>query len=887
MRRFWAHIILVFTALVLMCTSFSAIFTKMETNQEYTEGREITFRLTNKDDPYGDTEIIDENAASNMANKMQARLETAGVTAYNIKTYGNDIVKVQFAELDSNQHRNIAAYLGFNGSLALTNMDDDENYTMITQQDDRFLNSEKKAYLDDINNYPSVVIPINKNNEAFKDLIAKTEEQKKNGVGEKQSSSTEGEEEKTITYIYLWYDFDPETDSYSRTVPENEDYDENIARKIIMKFDIDNLYYPDDEENKLSATINMDSDGSGDLTPTEVRNAYDNARFYVNLLNAGTLTYHVTQINDQKVNFVPATTESLITSSDPHQYVAWSRTFIATLCAIVIISLLIAVFFKLSTTSIAVTTLGSVFASIGFIFLLNSEFNVAALVAYVAVALASLASGVIYASKLKDESYKGRTLKKANAEAAKKALLPTLDIHVALVFIGAFVYLLGGTLMRSFALISVIGGLVSLVLNLLLLRGLMWLVTNNTDFAGKYSLFGIEQDKVPALGDENRGEVYKGPYENKDLTQHKKVLGIGTLVLFVASVAGLITFGILGNNQPFAQASPKETTQIYVYSSNELATIDSLSSNLLEKVTIYTSADDTEGKSLLSYVSNSDSYAHTETIEGVETTTYYFEFTLKDALKEGYEASAEFYDGSTRSEDYQEVISAYNTFDIQSNVFAKNSTSYVESKANFGGIVAGTAIAVGVMGLYFMIRYRLSRGLIALVAPAVTTAIGVGVFALTRIAFPANTAVIVPLVAFFTMIISIIFMNKERDMILEDKTRVVTLGHREEMMKKATSLAFEPILIFSILACYIGINFFGFGPNATSLIFIAVTIAIILSAIIVVNQFGPCAHFLYTKFHRLEEGNISLKKPKKNKKIQSATHRSSEPEEAIFIGIND
>ena len=176
---------------------------------------------------------------------------------------------------------------------------------------------------------------------------------------------------------------------------------------------------------------------------------------------------------------------------------------------------------------------------------------------------------------------------------------------------------------------------------------------------------------------------------------------------------------------------------------------------------------------------------------------------------------------------------------------------------------------------------------IALATPVVTTAIGVGVFALTRIAFPANTAVIIPLIAFFTMIISIIFMNKERDMIIEDKTRVVTLGHREEMMKKATSLAFEPILIFSILACYIGINFFGFGPNATSLIFIAVTIAVILASIVVVNQFGPCAHYLYTKFHRLEEGDISLRKPKKNKKIQSATHRSSEPEEAIFIGIND
>ena len=137
------------------------------------------------------------------------------------------------------------------------------------------------------------------------------------------------------------------------------------------------------------------------------------------------------------------------------------------------------------------------------------------------------------------------------------------------------------------------------------------------------------------------------------------------------------------------------------------------------------------------------------------------------------------------------------------------------------------------------------------------------------------------------MIVSILFMNKERELINEDKTRTITLDYREELMKKATSVAFEPILIFTILVCYIGINFFGFGPNATSLIFIALTIAVILSAIVVVNQFGPCAHFLYSKFHRLEEGPLPRKSKRKNRKIQSATHRSSEPEEAVFIGIND
>ena len=515
---------------------------------------------------------------------------------------------------------------------------------------------------------------------------------------------------------------------------------------------------------------------------------------------------------------------------------------------------------------------------------MNAEFNIGALIAYIAIALCSLASGILYASRLKEESYKGRTLKKANQEAAKKALLPTLDIHLAIVFIGAFVYLLGGTAMRSFALISFVGGLASLVLNLIVLRILMWLVTNNTAFAGKYHLFGIEDEKVPSFTEEEGKQEIANQYTEKDFTKKHKPIGIAALVLFVAGVAGLITFGIIGNNQPFAQAKPADSSQIYVYSTNDLATLDSINEDLFDKVIVYKDANDKTGKKLSSYIDDSMSYAHVETVEGVEHTTYYFEYNLKEALSTETEALGE--DGTRTS--LEAVLADYNSKDIKSNAYVKLSNNYATNKANFGGIVAGTSIAIGVMGLYLLIRYRLSRGLVALAAPIVTTAIGAGIFVLTRIAFPSTTAAFIPLIALFTIIASIFFMNKERELIVEDKARVITLEHREELMKKATKIAYEPILIFAIVSCYIGINFFGFGPNATSLIFIAMTVAFILAAILIVNQFGPCSHFLYTKMHRVEEAKLRPhKKAKKNKKIQSASHRGSEPEEAIFIGIND
>ena len=48
MRRFWAHILLAFTALFLMGTSFTSIFKNVSTNPEYSQGKEIVFKLVDK-----------------------------------------------------------------------------------------------------------------------------------------------------------------------------------------------------------------------------------------------------------------------------------------------------------------------------------------------------------------------------------------------------------------------------------------------------------------------------------------------------------------------------------------------------------------------------------------------------------------------------------------------------------------------------------------------------------------------------------------------------------------------------------------------------------------------------------------------------------------------
>ena len=50
MRRLWAYIIIAFTSIVAMGTTFPTIFKGMRSNIEYQDGRELVFRISDKED---------------------------------------------------------------------------------------------------------------------------------------------------------------------------------------------------------------------------------------------------------------------------------------------------------------------------------------------------------------------------------------------------------------------------------------------------------------------------------------------------------------------------------------------------------------------------------------------------------------------------------------------------------------------------------------------------------------------------------------------------------------------------------------------------------------------------------------------------------------------
>ena len=781
MRRLWSHIILAVTSLLMVGATFATVVTNIDSNIEYTKGKELVFRIAQPDDA-GNPDYnapLPDDAVGEVADMMETRLKTAEVSRYKVETQGNDTIKVSFVQETEQQYSIIQNYLSFNATLAISN----SKGTYATSEE--FLNTSKKAYLETTNGYPAIVIPINKDDNKFQAVVTEAKEMNENGEGEVEEETGEedenGEHQHTHkAYLYLWYNYVEDYYSYDKINQNSTDtYDPSIANKVLMTFDSSNPYL-DEDEDALRAFVNPSSDGS-EVTAEALKTAYENARYYVNLLNAGKMNYYVSFLFSEKADLW---VEDLF-SLDTHMSIAWSRTFIATLCAIVVVSLLLVYFYRLGALSVATTSIVSTFFGLFFIVIFGAEFTIAGIIGLLSLAMASIASGIVYLNKLKDECYRGRSLKKANSEAAKKALLPTIDIHVVLIALGVACYLLGGVLMKGFALCTILGGLVSLVLNLLGLRGLMWLVTNEQGLANRYDLFDVSPDQVPNALEEEK-QKYFGANADKDFTKAKKPVGIVASILLVASVAGLITFGVMRDGAVYNSGSTVGNSQLYVEYSSETADNTALTSDVKGRLETML-ANSYLGNESLKSITTLDSYDYTTVYEnknGIQTTSYYayFRITFDRALKG--DETITYKDGDVVKFDAE--ASTYFEGDVVSEVglLAKAEMSLKDSKRvsadqpEFTKLILAVTVASAAAALYLLLRYRLSRGLATLALATFSIGISAGLFCLMQfLPVTSYVSVALPFISLFTFIIAIFFMNKEREMVLEDRSRDKWKGH--------------------------------------------------------------------------------------------------------------
>ena len=891
MRRLWSHIVIAATSLLMVGATFATVVTNINSNIEFEKGQELTFRITAKDDdgnPDKDYEFTTDEAVKETAKIMEKRLATADISRYKVETAGFDTIKVSFVQDTAQEYEIIQNYLSFNATLAISNSK--ETYALATE----FLDANKKAYLEIENGYPTIVIPIKADNELFQAVYTEAKEMSDNNTGEveEQHEHSDDEEETEVTrhaYLYLWYDYIEDYYSYDKINQNSSDtYNQAIADKVLMTFDAANPFV-DDDQTALRAYVNPKTDDNNEVTPESLAQAFKNARYYVNLLNAGEMEYHVDFMFSKTADLF---VESLV-NLGKHQTLAWSRTFIATIVAIAVISLLLVYFYRLGASGIAVTSIVSTFIGLLLVVALGAEYNIAGMVGLIALGLISVLSGVVYMNKFKEECYRGRTLKKANSEAARKSLLPIVDLHAVLVAMGVACYLLGGVMMRSFAVATILGGLSSLLLNLLFLRGMQWLVTNEQGLAGRYDLFDVAADQVADGLDETKAR-YEGANADKDYTKHKKPIGIAGIVLFIASVTCMLVFGVSQKGAIYSSDSKYGNSQVYIEYTSEVANNTSLTADVKDRIDSIINNSTLDGTPLKE-ITELETYEYVtkyDTNKGGTSTIYYAYYRINfdkaltgdEMLKYNDLAPIAVKDFFTLDE-LNNASGANLKVPANVSVSLKDSVRINADQPSVASLIAATSVGIGISALYLLLRYRLSRGLTSLIVSTVATGISAGLFAMLRfLPVTSYAGIAIPFVAIFTLAIGIIFMNKEREMVLEDRNRDNSIEARNTLMVKATALSSTPITIAFIMALYLGVNFFGFMFTNISYIFLAVILGVSIATALTLVCFGPLAQVFYKAFSGVK---IIKPKAKKKKARPVRVNKSAEPEEAIFIGIND
>ena len=435
----------------------------------------------------------------------------------------------------------------------------------------------------------------------------------------------------------------------------------------------------------------------------------------------------------------------------------------------------------------------------------------------------------------------------------------------------------------------------------------MWLPTNTTALQNKYNVFNVENDKVPDVIKEEK-QSYFGPFADKKFNKRPKLAGIIAGVLLVAGVAGLAVFGAINNGVIYNNGSTNLNTQIYIETKtkNTLVNLNEVE-NALQEIFVYKGNDEANAKTLSTYVardnnglSDIDYQIRTDVdSETKEEITYnYYVIKLNSSVDlskmNGYyttEAGGVTTKVSSDDTDGLQGLVESRLLSVDAGVSASiknnisvNSTAIPAFMPIFWGTLVGTAVA----GLYLLLRYRLSRGIMALLTPLAVSVAAAGIFALTRLPVTSYAAVALPFIAIFTFVLEIIFMNKERELVLEDKTHDKSIENRKNIMEKATSLAFYPMICVSAVAFYLAINFYGFGDLMIGKILLVIALGMLFALLMVTFLFGPLSQFFYKLFFKVDTEKIAskFKSKKKAKKVQTKA-KSAEPEEYTFIGIND
>lgn len=881
MRRLIAYISLAVSLIVATALTIIAPIKGLNSNLEYTNGREFVYRISPKANEDGVVvdDFLPTDAIDEIFDVMDTRMETFGVSEYQLAKEGNDVIRAT-ASLEGDQYDRLRVYLNYNANFTIRIAKDDET-TAIATADEMFENVQ--ARIEYRGPYPFIIIPLS-NPVWFQDNIVSVAEK----IQQEEQQPTEDGSQPTIVdnaKIVIWSDFNPDTDSYDKSKEDNE-----VAGKLFLSFDYRSMFW---NEDKTEIAVASPIDGYNEqnsYTTQQIRQATETARFMVNVFNAGTLNYDVDFLFENKI--VAPTVESLLVFSQRDR-VALSRTLIALSLAFIFLFAVIGLIYRLPVLGVISSFMLTMLGTLLLFNAISVEISTSALIGFVFVGLLAVFGSVTYLSKFRNEVYRGRSFKKAHIEANRRSSVYNLDALIVSLIVGVVSYFTAGPAVIGFGTVLIFGSIVGLVSILFHNTILYWLLANNTATQKNYKVYGIDAHKVANLL-ENEKPSYFGRFASTDPRQKSKLY---TTIFSSVLVAGIVTLSIFASlgRTPFAlQVQDDNLTRIYLrVSENSSITPSSQTlspDKILGSITFEGEALElVKDGNLVAYETHAYS---TKTGEGDNVITTNYTYLVYEIVGEFNGEESVVYDFTTLSlsgnapliDALTEIVEA-----IDSNAIV--SVNHVQKQAvspSVNSVVLVSLITIGFTSLFIAIRFGLAKGLSNLL---VTSSVSVGVllfFIATRITVHPLTA-IGALVAVLTVaLINVIIHNYQKDLKRDSFFRDLEVKEKERL---GLTMSLTPLYVIYILASVVFIFFMAIAPYVVSMVYTSVLLAVLI-ALLATTRLNLTVNEVLGSF-LAKVRNIKIKLPKSKAALhrenarRNVRGRTNEPEEALIIGIND
>ncbi len=823
MRRLFAFIVLAISILAFSIANIPSITDNMNQGIEFKGGFEILYQVKDVD---GEEFSANEkaNATEAAAEVVSSRIDIAGVKNPLIAIEGDDYIRVTIASKNENETSDVRDLITSNAEITFRDVND----KLLATASDLLL--ENGATLDYNEGSPVVALKIRDT-----DLWGK--------ITEDISTRTNTSDRRIVIWLGFEEEYKEENDygfegdSYSQ-VNQNPE----AANKIISDASVNQAFYSD-------VVI------TGSFTD-------ELAAKMANLIKAGTIDFQLEEIS---VSSIGATYGSE----------AFNSSLVAGLIGIIAVSILMIGVYGLAGLASAIALILYIVVTLWGFNLLEGEYGPDTIAATVIAIGMAVDANIISFERIKEELYKGKSLRKAFSEGNTKSLSSIIDANATTLIAAISLYLFGTRTVKGFATMLVLSIVFTVIIMVFFARAIVSLLMQSKFFKGKENWFGVKKEDLPDL---DKGETRKqfGPFAKIPFMKFAPKISIANGGIIVVGLIFILIFSLATGKGLNLGIQFSEGTKLYfktadpAYSSVEK--VEEIFQNEFnvnaDQIVIGNDEIEVSDAMLSIYSNKLDEIG--ASVDGESLKVYTVSVNFKSQL-----------DNETMDEinDYF-MLDKEEYADLYNNGFTLNFVSPIVAAATVKNAMYSLAMACIFIIIYVAWRFKWTYSLASIIALVHDSLMMVAIFAIFRIEVNIEFVSAVLAIIGYSINDTIVLFDRVRENINEMDKKQITHEDRKQIVNSSLQSTTMRAIMTTVSTLLPVIALLIFGSNSSVNFNIAMLVGLVfgtLSSVFI-------APFMWLRLEILHDKISAKIKTKKANKVEVI---SNEPEEYVFYGIND